>query len=110
MYLGELTRNILIALIDATPKSLLFSGKSTPVLNKHYGLDTSFMSATEEAWIGDNSADTATYTHPPLGGEFKKEGLNPTVLAKLDQIRRVIVEHLGFQEEEVSLRDAAVRP
>jgi hexokinase len=108
MYLGELTRNVLIALIDATPKSLLFSGKSTPVLNKHYGLDTSFMSATEEAWIGDNSADTATYNHPPLGADFKREDLNPKVVAKLDLIRRVIAEHLGFQEDEVSLRDAAI--
>lgn len=109
MYLGELTRNVLIALIDATPNSLLFSGKSTPVLNKHYGLDTSFMSATEEAWIGDNSADTATYSHPPLGAEFKRKDLNPKVVAKLDLIRRVIAEHLGFQEDEVSLKDAAVR-
>ncbi|KNZ71716.1 Glucokinase-1 [Termitomyces sp. J132] len=50
MYLGEITRNILISLIDASPIPLLFSGKSTPMLNKHYGLDTSVMSQIEEAW------------------------------------------------------------
>ncbi|KZT26882.1 hypothetical protein NEOLEDRAFT_1177072 [Neolentinus lepideus HHB14362 ss-1] len=50
MYLGEITRNILLALIDAAPKPILFSGKSTTALNTHYGLDTAVMSKVEEAW------------------------------------------------------------
>ena len=107
MYLGEITRNVLVALIDATPKSLLFEGKSTPVLNKHYGLDTSFMSATEEAWIGTDESQEA-FNLPPLGSEFKRESLSPVVVKKLDDIRQVIVKFLGFREEDVSLKDAAV--
>ncbi|PPQ66277.1 hypothetical protein CVT26_010961 [Gymnopilus dilepis] len=107
MYLGEITRNVLVALIDATPKSLLFEGKSTPVLNKHYGLDTSFMSATEEAWIGTDESQEA-FSLPPLGSEFRRESLSPVVVKKLDDIRQVIVKFLGFREEDVSLKDAAI--
>ncbi|KAF9008852.1 hypothetical protein BDQ17DRAFT_1388567 [Cyathus striatus] len=73
MYLGEVTRNLLLALVDAAPKAILFNGKSSSVLNKHYGLDTSFM-----------------------------------IAHKLEQIRKVIVEHLGYQDSEVTLKDAAV--
>jgi len=50
MYLGEITRNILLYLID---NNMLFSGRSTPELNKHYGLDSALMSAVES----DTSAD-----------------------------------------------------
>ena len=107
MYLGEITRNILVALVDATPKSLLFGGKSTPALNKHYGIDTSFMSATEEAWIGTDESREA-FILPPLSSDFKREELSPVVAQKLDNIRQVIVKFLGFEEEDVSLRDAAV--
>jgi hexokinase len=46
MYLGEITRNILLHLIDA---SLLFGGHSSKVLNTHYGFDTSFVSNVEGA-------------------------------------------------------------
>ncbi|KAJ7781622.1 hypothetical protein B0H16DRAFT_1499098 [Mycena metata] len=52
MYLGEITRNILLSLVDAAPKSLLFGGKTTPALNAQWGLDTSVMSGVEEAWEG----------------------------------------------------------
>ena len=48
MYLGEITRNILLTLIDATP-SCLFEGFSTPQLNQHYGFDSAFMSDIENA-------------------------------------------------------------
>lgn len=44
MYLGEITRNILLYLIDS---SLLFEGHSSEVLNTHYGFDTSFVSGVE---------------------------------------------------------------
>lgn len=51
MYLGEITRNILLYLIDM---SLLFDGHSTAVLNEHYGFDTSFVSAVEGAKSDDD--------------------------------------------------------
>ncbi|PLW09388.1 hypothetical protein PCANC_23210 [Puccinia coronata f. sp. avenae] len=41
MYLGELTRNILMDLID---EGVLFEGHSTEKLNRHYGFDTALMS------------------------------------------------------------------
>ncbi|RSH94057.1 glucokinase [Saitozyma podzolica] len=46
MYLGEITRNILLHMIDS---SLLFSGYSSPILNTHYGYDTAFVSKIEGA-------------------------------------------------------------
>lgn len=46
MYLGEITRNILLHMID---RGELFSGYSTEVLNTHYGFDTSFVSYVEGA-------------------------------------------------------------
>jgi hexokinase len=48
--LGEITRNILLYLIDS---NMLFSGRSTSEINKHYGLDTALMSAIES----DQSTD-----------------------------------------------------
>jgi len=52
MYLGEITRNVLLSLVDAAPRPILFSGQSSKELNEHYGLDTAVMSAVEEAWEG----------------------------------------------------------
>ena len=49
MYLGEITRNVLLALVDATPQPILFAGKATERL-KHYGLDTEMLSLVESAW------------------------------------------------------------
>ncbi|OCF36661.1 hexokinase [Kwoniella heveanensis CBS 569] len=46
MYLGEITRNILLHLIDA---SALFNGYSSKILNTHYGFDTAFVSGVEGA-------------------------------------------------------------
>lgn len=48
MYLGEISRNVLLSLIDATPP-VLFNGYSTPILNQHYGFDTAYMSDIEAA-------------------------------------------------------------
>jgi hexokinase len=48
MYLGEIARNLILSLVDSVPATL-FGGKSTPTLNGHYGFDTSYMSAIEEA-------------------------------------------------------------
>ncbi|OAV92101.1 hypothetical protein PTTG_07867 [Puccinia triticina 1-1 BBBD Race 1] len=41
MYLGELTRNVLMDMID---EGVLFEGYSTEKLNRHYGFDTALMS------------------------------------------------------------------
>ena len=48
MYLGEITRNVFLYLIDDVPP-VLFKGLSTPILNTHYGFDASFMSDVEGA-------------------------------------------------------------
>ncbi|EKM59569.1 uncharacterized protein PHACADRAFT_250162 [Phanerochaete carnosa HHB-10118-sp] len=50
MYLGEITRNVCLALIDAAPRALLFNGRSSRLLNTHYGLDTAVLSEVEAAW------------------------------------------------------------
>jgi len=48
MYLGEIVRNILLSFVDAVPP-LLYRGRSTPVLNKHYGFESAYMSLIETA-------------------------------------------------------------
>lgn len=101
MYLGEIARQVLASLVDAVPP-ILFGGKGTPVLNAHYGLDTSFMSNIETAW--DDNDD---HTLPSLSA-FDPEQLHPQVRVKLDRIRQVIVEDLAFQSEQVTLKDATV--
>ncbi|WOO84434.1 Glucokinase [Vanrija pseudolonga] len=50
MYLGEITRNILLFLIDS---SLLFDGHSSDILNTHYGFDAAFVSKVEGAKTDD---------------------------------------------------------
>lgn len=107
MYLGELVRNVSLSLVDAVPQPLLFNGKSTAALNEHYGLDTSFMSQVEEAWIGtDNSADA--FELPPLASHFEDDKLPAKVLTKLQKIKEIIVETLKFKPEDVTTKDAAV--
>jgi len=109
MYLGEIARHVMLSLVDAAPKPLLFGGKSTPALNKHYGVDTSFMSATEEAWIGDEDDFSEDgFVLPLLSSEFKKGEIAEKVVSKLDKIRSAIAKFLGFKEQEISLKDAAV--
>ena len=44
--LGEVTRNMLLHLIDSC---VLFDGYSSPILNTHYGYDASFVSRVEGA-------------------------------------------------------------
>ena len=109
LYLGESVRSVILALVDATPKPLLFGGKSTETLNAHYGIDTSLMSEMEEAWIGsDTEADA--FVLPPLYTEFDAKHLSQKVVPKLERMREVLVEQLAFKEHDVSLRDAAVNP
>lgn len=108
MYLGEIVRNVMLSLVDATPKPLLFGGQSTAGLNKHYGIDTSFMSAVEEAWIGDNSSNTKDFEAPAFHEDYRKEALSEKVAAKLEDICAVITKFLGFNRSDVSLKDAAI--
>lgn len=108
MYLGEITRNILVALIDAAPKPVLFSGKATPVLNKHYGLDTSVMSEVEGAWEGNDDTDIGKDYGVPAFGTFDADKLSAALRARLERVRVVVAKQLGFKDVEVSLRDAAV--
>ena len=66
----------MLALVDAAPP-ILFKGNSTPALNKHYGFDTAYMSAIEEA-------------------------------GSLSEIKKVLVDNLGFREEDISDQDAEI--
>lgn len=101
--MGEIVRNIFIALIDAAPKSLLFNGKTTPSINKHYGIDTSLLSSVEEAWQGTGEIGRVIQF-----SIFDPEALEPSVKARLEQVRQVIIGQLGFHDSDVSLRDAEV--
>lgn len=98
MYLGEIARNVILSLIDASPKSLLFGGRSTPSLNKQWGLDTAVLSEIEEAWQGIGRFSSGKTGNAQVSDK-----------AKLDHIRDVIVQHLGFTDaSEVSLADADI--
>ena len=107
MYLGETVRSVMLAFVDATPKPLLFDGKSTETLNKHYGIDTSLMSEMEEAWTGSDP-DKDAFVLPSLSTEFEAGQLSQKVIPKLERMRKIIMRHLAFKECDVSLRDAAV--
>jgi hexokinase len=169
MYLGEITRNVLLSLVDAAPAPLLFGGRASSIMNTHYGLDTAVMSAVELAWAdagkpaaaefedeehaekaeeqpASNAAQPGdAHMHEDLTGavpllkhaaasgivttasdatasapepELNVPALfaNPEALdslskptrARLEAIRAVIVAQLGYAEDDVSLRDAAV--
>jgi hexokinase len=119
MYLGEIARNILLALIDAAPKPLLFNGCiGSGALNKHYGLDTAIMSDIELAWAGDDPkgetiedvygvADKLAALHL---GDFDEVKLSESQRKRLERVRKVIIRDLGFEQtpEDISLKDAAI--
>jgi hexokinase len=105
MYLGEITRNVLLALIDAAPKPILFGGKATQAINKHYGLDSAVMSDIEEAWTeGAEKGSTAESLSSPKW----ESSLSLAERNRLQRIREVIIAKLGFASADVSLRDAAI--
>jgi hypothetical protein len=116
MYLGEISRNLLVTLIDAAPRALLFGGKATPVINTQWGLDTSVMSDVEEAWEGErwdmtkHGRSLEADHEVPKFSDFDEEKLSVGVRQKLERIRAVIVKNLRYAEEDVSLKDAAVGP
>ncbi|GAA5850645.1 hypothetical protein JCM8547_001943 [Rhodosporidiobolus lusitaniae] len=69
MYLGEVTRNVLLHLVDA---QLLFKGYSSKALNAHYGLDTAIMSALEAPFVPNSpqSGDSISAIRSVLSSEL----------------------------------------
>ncbi|KAI0721984.1 hexokinase-domain-containing protein [Cerioporus squamosus] len=130
MYLGEILRNILLSLVDAAPKPLLFNGRSSGPLNTHYGLDTAVMSEVEDAWetgrvpivpVTDvDSAKskangvTATESQPSSVPDWQLvhftdvDTLSPDDKARLERIQGILVQRLALESADVSLRDAAI--
>ena len=132
MYLGEITRNILLSLVDAAPKPLLFNGRSSEVLNTHYGLDTAVMSEVEEAWesgrvpavpVKDaehaqklvngapvDSKEVTTVDVPDWQAArwVDVDQLSEEDVARLERIRGIVIQRLSLEPEHVSLRDAAI--
>jgi hexokinase len=78
MYLGEITRNVLLNLVD---RSLLFNGYSSNDLNSHYSFETEYMSTIEK-----DDTDTLERTR-----EVLEESLNlsPTTLTDRQIVKRV---------------------
>ncbi|KAF9500147.1 hypothetical protein BDN71DRAFT_1440709 [Pleurotus eryngii] len=108
MYLGEIARNIIMALIDAAPKPLLLSGKFAPLLNTQWGLDTSVMSDIENAWEEEKRTERSPEDVMPLFTEFDESKLSENVKARLQRVRKTMVQRLGYEDEDVTLRDAAI--
>ncbi|KAG0691667.1 hexokinase, partial [Suillus ampliporus] len=86
MYLGEITRNVILSLIDAAPKPLLFGGRSSAQLNKQWGLDTAVLSEIEEAW----------------------EDIKAREEEKLPRIQGILAQRLELSPDDVSLADADI--
>lgn len=107
MYLGEIARNVILGLIDAAPKAILFRGKSTKLLNTHYGFDTAVMSAVEEAWELDANPEEVTES-AELSSETWEADLSPTRRSRLERVRQVLIKEINFTEDQVSLRDASI--
>ncbi|GJN90557.1 hypothetical protein Rhopal_003569-T1 [Rhodotorula paludigena] len=80
MYLGEVTRNVLLHLVDS---QVLFSGYSTKALNAHYGLDTALMSALEAPFVPNSTESADPVKH----------------------IRSVLTSSLGFDDARVTDAD-----
>lgn len=89
MYLGEITRNMLLHLID---QSILFNGHSSHELNTHYGLDTALVSAVEAA---KSPEDVRKVLEKDLG-------LKPEVIADSD------IEIVQWATRIVSTRAASL--
>ncbi|THH01755.1 hypothetical protein EW026_g995 [Hermanssonia centrifuga] len=135
MYLGEITRNVLLSLIDAAPHPLLFNGRSSAQLNGHYGLDTAIISEVEQIWESGRppiasvkSVEGGTSLDDPSGSSRDTSSLSSTQVngvgniphfldidahseedrARLERIRSILIQRLHLDPEHVSLRDAAV--
>ncbi|KIP09830.1 hypothetical protein PHLGIDRAFT_125977 [Phlebiopsis gigantea 11061_1 CR5-6] len=131
MYLGEIARNLLLSLIDSAPKSLLFNGRSSKLLNLHYGLDTAVLSEIEAVWESGRHPDVEVKGveggHDPIAEEQQPEVPKPKIngfappahfldidshspedRSRLERIRSVIVQRMELADEDVTLRDAAI--
>lgn len=92
MYLGEITRNILLYLID---QGLLFDGHSSEQLNTHYGLDTALVSAIEQS----RPQDDATVLVEPASDT------KPIPSKSDEEIKKVLINDLGVKEEHIKPSD-----
>lgn len=93
-----------MALVDAAPKGVLFGGKANATVNAMWGIDTSVMSAMEEAWEGTGEAEGVV----PLFGDFEEKKLEEGVRKKLERVKNVVVRELKYKSQDVTLKDAAV--
>ncbi|KAF9398709.1 glucokinase [Mortierella sp. AD011] len=78
MYLGEITRNVLLHLID---KGVLFEGNSSPKLNEHWAFETKFMSAIEN--------DSSTNLIPTAGVLEQELGVYLNTLVDREIVKSV---------------------
>ncbi|KAG0007309.1 glucokinase, partial [Entomortierella chlamydospora] len=78
MYLGEITRNVLLHLID---KRVLFEGNSSPKLNEHWAFETKFMSAIEN--------DSSTNLIPTAGVLEQELGVYLNTLVDREIVKSV---------------------
>jgi hypothetical protein len=108
MYLGEITRLILLSLIDANTyspsgkkKALVFGGKGNEVMNTTWGVDTQYMSEVEDAWGEEDDK-------LPQFSSFDVNKLDEEKRARLERVRVVVVNRFGYQDAEVGAWDAAV--
>jgi hexokinase len=92
MYLGEIVRNILLSFIDSVPP-ILFHGRSTPVLNKHYGFDSAYMSLIE----------TATSVQEVRTVLIEKLGFHPEMISDDDcEVTRAVCEMVATRAAALS--------
>ncbi|KAI8598804.1 hypothetical protein EDD21DRAFT_381484 [Dissophora ornata] len=90
MYLGEITRNVLLHLID---QRVLFQGTSSPKLNTHWAVETKFMSAIEN----DTSSDLATVA------QILEQELDIHVNTQADrEIVKVVCQFVGMRAARMS--------
>ncbi|RIA97617.1 hexokinase-domain-containing protein [Glomus cerebriforme] len=90
MYLGEITRNVLLNLID---RSLLFNGYSSKDLNDHYSFETEYMSSIEK----DDTSTLETVK------QILEESLNlPSTTLTDRQIVKRICQLVGFRAARLS--------
>ncbi|KAG2119119.1 uncharacterized protein F5147DRAFT_668293 [Suillus discolor] len=97
MYLGEITRNVILSLIDAAPQPLLFGGRSSVPLNKQWGLDTAVLSEIEEAWEG-----LGKFSPPEQGSPEAQKA------EKLRRIQGILAHRLELSPPDISLADADI--
>lgn len=109
MYLGEISRNMLLHFVDL---SLLFDGFSSPVLNTHYGYDAAFVSAVEGAKPEDVKA--IVVDHLGIEAEHVTDSCAEIVQWACEMVARrasalaacaiaAVVQHTGKGEEPIDV-------